>query len=35
MEADSLLKKASLRLEEFRGNLDQDSYEMAQGWLEM
>jgi hypothetical protein len=34
MEADTLLNKASLKVEEFRGTLDQDSYEMAQGWLE-
>lgn len=35
MEADTLLNKASLKMEEFRGTLGQDSYEMAQGWLEM
>jgi hypothetical protein len=35
MEADALLNKASLKVEEFRGALDQGSYEMAQGWLEM
>jgi hypothetical protein len=35
MEADTLLKKAGLKLEEFRGTLGQESYEMAQGWLEM
>lgn len=34
MEADTLLNKASLKVEEFRGTLGQDSYEMAQGWLE-
>lgn len=34
MEADTLLNKASLKVEEFRGSLGQDSYEMAQGWLE-
>ncbi|KAN0116029.1 hypothetical protein V8E52_006335 [Russula decolorans] len=35
MEADTLLKKAGLKLEEFRGTLGQESYEMAQGWLEI
>jgi len=35
IEADTLLKNASLKVEEFRGILGQDSYEMAQGWLEM
>ena len=33
-EADTLLNKASLKVEEFRDTLDRDSYEMAQGWLE-
>jgi hypothetical protein len=35
MEADVLLNKASLKVEEYRGTLGQESYEMAQGWLEM
>jgi hypothetical protein len=35
MEADSLLNKASLKVDEFRSTLGQESYEMAQGWLEM
>ena len=35
MEADALLNKAGLKVEEFRGTLGQDNYEMAQGWLEM
>lgn len=35
MEADTLLNKASLKTEEFRDTLGQESYEMAQGWLEM
>jgi hypothetical protein len=35
MEADTLLNKASLKVEEFRGNLGQERYQMAQGWLEM
>jgi hypothetical protein len=34
MEADTFLNKASLKIEAFRGSLGQDSYEMAQGWLE-
>jgi hypothetical protein len=35
MEADALLNKASLKVEEFRATLGQERYEMAQGWLEM
>jgi hypothetical protein len=35
MEADALLNKAGLKVEEFRGTLGQENYEMAQGWLEM
>ena len=35
MEADVLLNKAGLKVEEFRGTLGQENYEMAQGWLEM
>jgi len=35
MEADTLLNEASLKVEEFRGTLGQESYEMAQGWLEL
>ena len=35
MEADTLLNKASLKVDEFRKTLGQESYEMAQGWLEM
>lgn len=34
-EADALLNKAGLKVEEFRGTLGQENYEMAQGWLEM
>jgi hypothetical protein len=34
-EADTLLNNASLKVEEFRDTLGQESYEMAQGWLEM
>jgi len=34
-EADTLLNKASLKVEELRNTLGQESYEMAQGWLEM
>jgi len=34
-EADTLLNKSSLKVEEFRGTLGKESYEMAQGWLEM
>ena len=34
-EADTLLNKASLKVEEFRGTLDQECYEMAQRWLEV
>ena len=34
-EADAILHNASLKLEEFRETLGQDSYNMAQGWLEM
>ncbi|KAI0274572.1 hypothetical protein BGY98DRAFT_1178343 [Russula aff. rugulosa BPL654] len=35
MEADTLLNKASLKVEEFRDSLGQDSYEMAQGSKEV
>ena len=35
MEADTLLQNASLKVEEFRDTLGQESYEMARGWLEM
>jgi hypothetical protein len=35
MEADALLNEAELKVEEFRGTLGQENYEMAQGWLEM
>ena len=35
MKADALLNKASLKMEESRGTLDEESYEAAQGWLEM
>jgi hypothetical protein len=35
LEADTLLNEASLKVEEFRGILDQETYEMAQGKLEM
>jgi hypothetical protein len=34
-EADALLNKASLKVEEFRDTLGQESYEMTQRWLEM
>ena len=34
-EGDSLLKKSSQKVEEFRGTLGKESYEMAQEWLEM
>ena len=34
-EADALLNKAGLKVEEFRGTLGLENYEMAQGWLEM
>ena len=35
MEADTLLNEASLKLEQCQDTLEQGSYKMAQGWLEM
>ena len=35
MKADALLNKASLKMEESRSTLDEESYNTAQGWLEM
>ena len=35
MEADSLLNEASLKLEQSQDTLEQGSYELALGWLEM